>query len=191
MTATGADQPPASGSLTGKKILIVDDDDTLRESLSEQLQLHEEFATGLAENAREALDVPAGVLAQFEEACATYYTDAPMAKALDKRAKKAKALILSMSEQHAALRSSKWFAKIKRSPTKEAAVELPDEIQTALGGMASNAKFGGYPDDAERLYLMAQWRHVTRKASMTTKLEVEQRVASDIVEEEVAHQNSV
>ena len=40
----------------GKKILLVDDDDALRESLSEQLQLHEEFATGVAENASAALE---------------------------------------------------------------------------------------------------------------------------------------
>ena len=31
--------------MTGKKILLVDDDDVLRESLEERLQLHEEFAT--------------------------------------------------------------------------------------------------------------------------------------------------
>ncbi len=40
----------------GKKILLVDDDDALRESLSEQLQLHEEFATGEADSASAALE---------------------------------------------------------------------------------------------------------------------------------------
>ena len=38
-----------------RKILIVDDDDELRESLSEQLSLHEEFDTALAANATEGL----------------------------------------------------------------------------------------------------------------------------------------
>lgn len=41
---------------TGKKILLVDDDDALRESLTEQLQLHEEFATATAANGSAALD---------------------------------------------------------------------------------------------------------------------------------------
>jgi len=40
----------------GRKILIVDDDAMLRHSLAEQLQLHEEFATGEAGTAAEALD---------------------------------------------------------------------------------------------------------------------------------------
>ncbi len=39
-----------------RRILIVDDDAMLRRSLAEQLQLHEEFATGEAGNAAEALD---------------------------------------------------------------------------------------------------------------------------------------
>src|SRR5580698_8193038 len=39
-----------------RRILIVDDDAMLRHSLAEQLQLHEEFATGEAGNAAEALD---------------------------------------------------------------------------------------------------------------------------------------
>ena len=37
-----------------RKILIIDDDDELRESLSEQLSLHEEFDTLLAATASEA-----------------------------------------------------------------------------------------------------------------------------------------
>ena len=40
----------------GKRILIVDDDPTLLEMLSEQLQLHEEFATFGAATAAEALE---------------------------------------------------------------------------------------------------------------------------------------
>ncbi len=36
------------------KILLVDDDDALRQSLSEQLQLHEEFATIEADNGADA-----------------------------------------------------------------------------------------------------------------------------------------
>jgi DNA-binding response OmpR family regulator len=42
---------------TGKRILIVDDDDPLREMLSEQLQLHEEFVTATAENGAQALEM--------------------------------------------------------------------------------------------------------------------------------------
>ena len=42
---------------TGKRILIVDDDATLLEMLSEQLQLHEEFLTVGAKSATEALDL--------------------------------------------------------------------------------------------------------------------------------------
>ena len=38
-----------------RKILIIDDDDELRESLSEQLSLHEEFETELACNAQDGL----------------------------------------------------------------------------------------------------------------------------------------
>jgi DNA-binding response OmpR family regulator len=41
----------------GHKILIVDDDDALRQSLAEQLQLHEEFAAAQAPTAGEALDL--------------------------------------------------------------------------------------------------------------------------------------
>jgi len=43
--------------MTGKRILMVDDDDALRTSLAEQLQLHEEFQTKEAGTATEALDV--------------------------------------------------------------------------------------------------------------------------------------
>ena len=42
---------------TGKRVLIVDDDDPLREMLSEQLQLHEEFVTAAAENGAQALEM--------------------------------------------------------------------------------------------------------------------------------------
>jgi len=41
----------------GKKILLVDDDDTLRESLGEQLRLHEEFATQEAETGGKAIEL--------------------------------------------------------------------------------------------------------------------------------------
>jgi DNA-binding response OmpR family regulator len=41
---------------TGKKILLVDDDDELRASLSDQLRLHEEFITSEASTAAEALE---------------------------------------------------------------------------------------------------------------------------------------
>jgi DNA-binding response OmpR family regulator len=43
-------------AITGKKILIVDDDAALRQSLGEQLRLHEEFATEDAETGSEALE---------------------------------------------------------------------------------------------------------------------------------------
>ena len=44
----------------GKKILLVDDDDALRQSLSEQLQLHEEFETVTAERGTDALEIGKG-----------------------------------------------------------------------------------------------------------------------------------
>ena len=40
----------------GKKIFLVDDDSALRQSLAEQLQLHEEFLTEEAESGAQALD---------------------------------------------------------------------------------------------------------------------------------------
>ena len=40
----------------GKRVLIVDDDNALRRSLAEQLQLHEEFAIGEASSGGEALE---------------------------------------------------------------------------------------------------------------------------------------
>jgi DNA-binding response OmpR family regulator len=42
---------------SGRKILIVDDDSALRHSLSEQLQLHEEFSAAEAETAAQALEL--------------------------------------------------------------------------------------------------------------------------------------
>jgi len=42
---------------TGKKILLVDDDAALRDSLSEQLRLHEEFHTAESGSAADALEV--------------------------------------------------------------------------------------------------------------------------------------
>ena len=41
---------------TARHILVVDDDEDLRDSLGEQLALHEEFETEIAANAREAMD---------------------------------------------------------------------------------------------------------------------------------------
>ena len=40
--------PEFRAAATGKKILVVDDDPALRQSLAEQLQLHEEFQTAEA-----------------------------------------------------------------------------------------------------------------------------------------------
>jgi DNA-binding response OmpR family regulator len=45
---------------TGKKVLLVDDDDALRQSLGEQLRLHEEFQTIEADNGTSALDLAKG-----------------------------------------------------------------------------------------------------------------------------------
>ena len=42
---------------TGRRILIVDDDEGLRDMLSEQLQLHEEFLTTTAATAKESLEL--------------------------------------------------------------------------------------------------------------------------------------
>jgi len=47
-------------STTGKKILLVDDDAALRDSLSEQLRLHEEFHTAESDTAADALEVTKG-----------------------------------------------------------------------------------------------------------------------------------
>ena len=49
--------PVETKPATGKKILLIDDDDELRDSLSEQLRLHEEFATTEAASAADALEV--------------------------------------------------------------------------------------------------------------------------------------
>jgi len=50
----------AANSSAGKKVLLVDDDTALRESLSEQLQLHEEFTTVEAETGGQALEIAKG-----------------------------------------------------------------------------------------------------------------------------------
>ena len=42
--------------MTAKRLLLVDDEDALRESLAEQLELHEEFATEQCRSAGEALE---------------------------------------------------------------------------------------------------------------------------------------
>jgi DNA-binding response OmpR family regulator len=42
---------------TGKQLLIVDDDDALRQALSEQFQLHEEFSAAEAATAQAALEI--------------------------------------------------------------------------------------------------------------------------------------
>ena len=48
--------PEFRAAATGKKILVVDDDPALRQSLAEQLQLHEEFQTAEAESGANALE---------------------------------------------------------------------------------------------------------------------------------------
>ncbi len=47
-------------STKGKKILLVDDDDALRQSLGEQLRLYEEFTIIEADNGTEALSLAKG-----------------------------------------------------------------------------------------------------------------------------------
>ena len=47
----------AAGSTAGKKILLVDDDKPLRQSLAEQLRLHEEFQTTEADTGAAALEI--------------------------------------------------------------------------------------------------------------------------------------
>jgi DNA-binding response OmpR family regulator len=51
---------PGRGMTTtkaGKHVLLVDDDDSLRQALAEQLELHEDFATGEAMTGAEALEL--------------------------------------------------------------------------------------------------------------------------------------
>ncbi len=45
------------GTAGGRKLLIVDDDETLRQSLAEQLRMFEEFATSEAATAAQAIDL--------------------------------------------------------------------------------------------------------------------------------------
>jgi DNA-binding response OmpR family regulator len=52
--AVGPSERKSAGS--GKKILLVDDDQALRQSLAEQLQLHEEFQIDAIENGAKALE---------------------------------------------------------------------------------------------------------------------------------------
>jgi DNA-binding response OmpR family regulator len=53
-SAVGPSERKSAGS--GKKILLVDDDQALRQSLAEQLQLHEEFQIDATENGAKALE---------------------------------------------------------------------------------------------------------------------------------------
>ena len=45
------------GQITGKRILVVDDDPALTESLAEQLQLHEDFLVEICDTAASAMEV--------------------------------------------------------------------------------------------------------------------------------------
>ncbi len=59
LMAQAQSRPPGNSSMTAataKKILLVDDDEALRQSLGEQLRLHEEFATVEAETGSRALE---------------------------------------------------------------------------------------------------------------------------------------
>ena len=57
MQRTTRDEPAPKTSVSGKRILLVDDDATLRQALCEQLQLHEEFQTDEAESGAKALEM--------------------------------------------------------------------------------------------------------------------------------------
>jgi DNA-binding response OmpR family regulator len=56
MQRSAAGSAEAKAMPAGKRILLVDDDGALRQSLSEQLQLHEEFQTEEAETGAKALE---------------------------------------------------------------------------------------------------------------------------------------
>jgi len=57
MTGQAAMSVLESKAAKSKKILLIDDDDALRDSLSEQLRLHEEFLTTESTTAADALEV--------------------------------------------------------------------------------------------------------------------------------------
>src|SRR5262245_21875608 len=59
-TMTTANRPlslGATGGAGGKRILLVDDDTPLRQSLAEQLRLHEEFLTAEADSGVSAIEL--------------------------------------------------------------------------------------------------------------------------------------
>ncbi len=57
MRVRGDANRQAMNATPGKKILLVDDDEALRQSLSEQLRLHEEFSTVEAGNGGDGLEI--------------------------------------------------------------------------------------------------------------------------------------
>jgi DNA-binding response OmpR family regulator len=59
MTTANRSSPPRSpgGGAGGKRILLVDDDPPLRQSLAEQLRLHEEFTTAEADSGAAAIEL--------------------------------------------------------------------------------------------------------------------------------------
>ncbi|MGE0119344.1 MAG: response regulator transcription factor [Dongiaceae bacterium] len=57
MTANRSSTATFLGASGGKRILLVDDDLSLRQSLAEQLRLHEEFATAEAESGAAAIEL--------------------------------------------------------------------------------------------------------------------------------------
>ena len=57
MTANRSSAATFLGASGGKRILLVDDDLSLRQSLAEQLRLHEEFATAEAESGAAAIEL--------------------------------------------------------------------------------------------------------------------------------------
>ncbi len=57
MERNAAASSDLKSAAAGRKILLVDDDAALRHSLCEQLQLHEEFQTGVAETGGKALEM--------------------------------------------------------------------------------------------------------------------------------------
>jgi DNA-binding response OmpR family regulator len=57
VTGAGAEPTPKRAAAPGKKLLIVDDDEALRQSLAEQLRMFEEFATTEAATAAQAIEL--------------------------------------------------------------------------------------------------------------------------------------
>jgi predicted phage-related endonuclease len=72
----------------------------------------------------------------------------------------------------------RFIATVSKSPTKEGSQELPSDIKSELRTLTSLAHL--HEDDVELLNRTADWRKVTRKASVTTRITVKEIEAVDI-----------